>query len=204
MTNTFKYDGTVKKVPVEAKAINKEIQSVSKASNVLAPRIHAVLVAAAFHCVEHKDASLVTNLWNSLSNSIAKRNGIGRWISEYTSLALTTDKAGVQKFLGKNKEYTFDTAGEYIAFYAMPGRDPNVMPFDLVKSFIALAHKAANKKDQIKTKNAKALFAAVEKLAIEYEPREESKKPMASTPVKPRKAGTRPANENVVVAPVAA
>ena len=203
--NTFKYDAKVKKVPVEAKAINKEIASVSKASVALAPRIHAVLVAAAYHAVEHKDASLVTNLWNSLSNSIAKRNGIGRWIKDYTSLVLTTDKAGVQKFLGKNKAYTFDTTGEYIAFYAMPGRDPNTMPFDIVESFLSFIKRAeaANKKGIIKNPKAKALFSAAEKLAIEYLPKKEDKS-KASTPVAPRKQGTRPANMNVKAEPVAA
>lgn len=207
MTNTFKYDANVKKIPVEAKAISKEIQSVSKASSALAPRIHAVLVACAYHAVQHKDASLVTNLWNSLGNSVNKRNGINSWLRKYTSLTLGKDASGVPRFLGKNKEYTFDTAGENVAFYAMPDSDEtNSLPFDLVKAFMSLIKRAeaANKKGTIKNAKARALFTAVEKVAIEYLPKEDKPTAKASTPVKPRKQGTRPANENVVVAPVAA
>ena len=207
MTNTFKYDANVKKIPVETKAINKEIASVAKSSAALAPRIQACLAACAYHAVDHKDCSLLTNLWNSLGNSINKRNGINAWVRKYTSFTLTTDKAGVVKFLGKNKEYTFATAGEFIAFYDMPEVDKmNSQPFDIIASLLSLVKRAerAHGKGEIKGAKPKALFNAVEKLAMEYSPKDEKPKSIASTPVKPRKAGTRPANDNVKAEPVAA
>lgn len=205
----FKYTATVKKIAVETKAINKAIKSVATASAALAPRIQAVLIACAYHAVEHKDASLVTNLWNSLGNSVNKRNGINAWLRKYTSLVLTTDKAGVAKFLGKNKEYTFDIAGETVAFYDMPEVEAaNSKPFDII-AWLGTAVKrieAANKKGEIKGAKPKALFFAIEKLADEYAPKEEAKtKPKASTPTPPRKQGSRPAaNMNVRAEPVAA
>lgn len=207
MTNTFKYDANVKKIAIDAKAINAAIKSVATKSATLAPQIHAVLFAAAAHSVEHKDGSLVTNLWNSLGNSVNKKNGIGQWLNKYTSLRLSTDKAGVAKWLGKNKEYTLDIKAEFIAFYDMPEAEKlNSQPFDIIASLLSLVKRAekAHEKGEIKGTKPKALFNAVEKLAMEYAPKEEKPKAMASTPVKPRVRGSRPANENTIARPVAA
>lgn len=207
MTNTFKYDANVKKIAIDAKAINAAIKSVATKSATLAPQIHAVLFAAAAHAVEHKDGSLVTNLWNSLGNSVNKKNGIGQWLNKYTSLRLTTDKAGVAKWLGKNKEYTLDVKAEFIAFYDMPEAEKlNSQPFDIIASLLSLVKRAekAHEKGEIKGAKPEALFNAVEKLAMEYAPKDEKPKAIASTPVKPRVKGSRPANENTIARPVAA
>ncbi len=205
--NTFKYTDAVKKIAIDTKAINNEIAAVAKTSSALAPRIQACLAACSFHAVEHKDCSLLTNLWNSLGNSINKRNGINAWVRKYTSFMLTTDKAGVVKFLGKNKEYTFDTAGEFVAFYDMPEVDKmNSQPFDIIASLLSLVKRAekASEKGEIKGTKPKALFNAIEKLATEYAPKEEKVVAKATTPVKPRKQGSRPANDNPRAEPVAA
>lgn len=204
----FKYDANVKKLAIDAKVINAAIKSVATSANALAPRIHAVLFAAAAHAVEHKDGSLVTNLWNSLGNSVNKKNGIGQWLNKYTSLRLSTDKAGVAKWLGKSKEYTLDVKAEFIAFYDMPEAEKlNSQPFDIIESLLSLVKRAerAYEKGEIKGAKPKALFNTIEHLAEEYKPKEEVKaKAIASTPKPARKQGTRPANMNVKAEPVAA
>jgi hypothetical protein len=145
----FTYTKDVKKVAVETKAINTAIKAVHKSTGALAPRIQAAMNACAFHMVEHKDASLMTNLYNGLGNAINRKQGMLVWITAYTSLEYKKDKSGNYKFLGKNKEYTFQIEGEKMAFYEMERVKKLAEPFSLIAAFGSLVASAERKLEKL-------------------------------------------------------
>ena len=166
----FKYDETNPKIATDTVVLNKAIKSVIGQSAKLGPRLHAVIVACALHSVEHKDASLLTNLYNGLGNSVNKKNGINIWVRKYTSLILKPDKAGILKFIGKSKAYTFDLAGEDNPFYDMPEVEAAAQPFDLMAMFNRLVTKAENKKDEITDATQVLLLSKLEAISKEFTP----------------------------------
>lgn len=155
---------------VNLQELDKMIKSIHKTEGSLKVKLHDCLVMCMDAMVEHKDASRLTNLVNGLSNAVNKRRGIMLWISEYSSLEYRKDKAGVHKFLGKAKEYTFIEAGRSIPFYEMAKVEQANEPFDLMAMFERLIKKAENKKDEITDATQVLLLTKLEALSKEFTP----------------------------------
>ncbi len=155
---------------VDLNVLDKMIKSIHKTDGSFKVKLHECLVMCMDAMVEHKDASRLTNLVNGLSNAVNKRRGVMLWISDYSSLEYRKDKAGVHKFLGKAKEYTFIEAARDIPFYEMAKVDLANVPYDLVKAFLALVKKAESKKDDITDGVATILLSKLEALEKELTP----------------------------------
>lgn len=155
---------------VDLNVLDKMIKSIHKADGSFKVKLHDCLVMCMDAMVEHKDASRLTNLVNGLSNAVNKRRGVMLWISEYSSLEYRKDKAGVRKFLGKGKEYTFIEAGRTIPFYEMAKVSEANEAFDLMKMFERLIKKAENKKDEITDATQVLLLSKLEAISKEFTP----------------------------------
>ena len=130
------------------KAIKKFVSRDSKSG--LRDELQGLLVACAKHAVEHTSADKLTNLWNQLPDHWNKKNGVGKWISKFTSYELKKDKAGTVKFLAKTvlnqKQHAFVAEGEGTPFWVVDGvEQANSKPFSLAEALFALVKKADKK-----------------------------------------------------------
>ena len=105
--------------------IRSEIKAVAKhyAHVNARERLHLVMDACCRHAVAHQDCSLLTYLWDTLTNN-ANHKGMGVWLQEYTTFKRLKNKKGIEMFLGRdddgNKCYQYNLAGATMPFYDMP------------------------------------------------------------------------------------
>lgn len=156
------------------KAIDKAIKALPKSGRKFALAVHAALVAAVEHSVAHSDASKVTALWEALA-SYSNKRGIQAWLTAYTHLTMSKDKAGVAKFLGRDPEkgtasYIFLLEGADIPFFDMPSvKSQDDKAWDFVASAYAMLTKAEKAAKEGKLDDKGKRLLAIFKATIEAE-----------------------------------
>lgn len=129
--------------------IRAEIESIGKAGKTLDARIQACAVASLEHMVEHKDHTLLVDLYKALSKGM-RRGSMAAWILQFSQLDANMDAAskGEKPFL-LNKEKTLDVAGAKSTPWHACGK-PEAAPDELMdvnKAVVALLKKIKTAKD---------------------------------------------------------
>lgn len=132
--------------------IEKLIKSTAKSYTALKPKLHQALLSAAMHAVDTNDTTLVSRFWDAFGNEINKRNGIAKWLGEYTNLQYRKAKNGTMQWLKPKKEnaVTLDEMAKDMPFYSMPAADKanNSAPFSLHNLLERLLTRAENKQSE--------------------------------------------------------
>lgn len=130
-------------------AIRTEIGSIAKAGKALDGRIQRCAVAAFAHMVEHRDHTLLVELYQALSKG-QRRGAMAAWIMQFTQLTANTDpasKADKPFVLDKEKAFDLETASETMWYdCGKPEAAPDEI-LDVNKAVMALLKKVKAAKD---------------------------------------------------------
>ena len=129
--------------------IKAEIASIAKAGKTLDGRIQRCAVAAFEHMIEHRDHTLLVDLYKALSKG-QRRASMAAWIMQFTQLTANTDpatKADKPFVLDKEKAADLEGAKETMWFDAgKPEASPDEI-LDVNKAVMALLKKVKAAKD---------------------------------------------------------
>ena len=132
-----------------ASGIRAEITSIAKAGKTLDGRIQRCAVAAFEHMIEHRDHTLLVELYQALSKG-QRRASMAAWIMQFTQLTANTDpatKADKPFVLDKEKSFDLETAKETMWHECgKPEAAPDEL-LDVNKAVIALLKKVKAAKD---------------------------------------------------------
>ena len=132
-----------------ASGIRAEITSIAKAGKTLDGRIQRCAVAAFVHMIEHRDHTLLVELYQALSKGM-RRASMAAWIMQFTQLTANTDpatKADKPFVLDKEKSFDLETAKETMWHECgKPEASPDEL-LDVNKAVIALLKKVKAAKD---------------------------------------------------------
>ena len=132
-----------------AAGIKAEIVSISEAGKSLDGRIQRCAVAAFKHMIEHRDHTLLVELYQALSKG-QRRASMAAWIMQFTQLTANTDPAskGEKPFV-LDKDKAFDLEGAMETLWYDAGK-PEAAPdeiLDVNKAVMALLKKVKAAKD---------------------------------------------------------
>lgn len=129
--------------------IKAEIASIAKAGKTLDGRIQRCAVAAFKHMIEHRDHTLLVELYQALSKG-QRRASMAAWIMQFTQLTANTDPASkAEKPFVLDKGKSFDLEGAMETMWYECGK-PEASPDELLdvnKAVIALLKKVKAAKD---------------------------------------------------------
>lgn len=132
-----------------ASGIRAEITSIAKAGKTLDGRIQRCAVAAFVHMIEHRDHTLLVELYQALSKG-QRRASMAAWIMQFTQLTANTDaasKADKPFVLDKEKSFDLETAKETMWYECgKPEASPDEL-LDVNKAVLALLKKVKAAKD---------------------------------------------------------
>ena len=132
-----------------ATGIRAEIASIAKAGKTLDGRIQRCAVAAFLHMIEHRDHTLLVELYQALSKG-QRRASMAAWIMQFTQLTANTDpatKAEKPFVLDKDKTADLETAKETMWYECgKPEASPDEL-LDVNKAVLALLKKVKAAKD---------------------------------------------------------
>lgn len=130
-------------------AIRTEIGSIAKAGKILDGRIQRCAVASFEHMIEHRDHTLLVELYQALSKG-QRRGAMAAWIMQFTQLTANTDpatKADKPFILDKAKTPDLETAKETMWHdCGKPEAAPDEI-LDVNKAVMALLKKVKAAKD---------------------------------------------------------
>jgi hypothetical protein len=157
--------------------IKAEISSIAKAGKALDTRIQKCAMAAFKHMIDHRDHTLLVDLYQALSKG-ARRASMAAWIMQFTQLTANTDPMtkGEKPFV-LDKEKAFDLEGAKETMWFDAGK-PEAAPdeiLDVNKAVMSLLKKVKAAKDAgrpIKGMDAEtlALLATINEPAKPVEP----------------------------------
>ena len=129
--------------------IKAEIASIAKAGKSLDGRIQRCAVASFKHMIEHRDHTLLVELYQALSKGM-RRASMAAWIMQFTQLTANTDpatKAEKPFVLDKDKTADLETAKETMWYdCGKPEASPDEI-LDVNKAVLALLKKVKAAKD---------------------------------------------------------
>lgn len=129
--------------------IKAEIASIAKAGKTLDGRIQRCAVAAFKHMLDHRDHTLLVELYQALSKGM-RRASMAAWIMQFTQLTANTDavsKAEKPFVLDKEKSHDYESAVETMWYdCGKPEAAPDEL-LDVNKAVIALLKKVKAAKD---------------------------------------------------------
>ena len=132
-----------------AAGIRAEITSIAKAGKTLDGRIQRCAVAAFEHMIEHRDHTLLVELYQALSKG-QRRASMASWIMQFTQLTANTDAASKAEkpfVLDKEKSFDLETAKETMWHdCGKPEAAPDEL-LDVNKAVLALLKKVKAAKD---------------------------------------------------------
>ena len=132
-----------------ASGIRAEITSIAKAGKTLDGRIQRCAVAAFEHMIEHRDHTLLVELYQALSKGM-RRASMAAWVMQFTQLTANTDpatKAEKPFVLDKDKTADLETAKETMWYECgKPEASPDEI-LDVNKAVLALLKKVKAAKD---------------------------------------------------------
>ena len=129
--------------------IKAEIASIAKAGKTLDGRIQRCAVAAFKHMLDHRDHTLLVELYMALSKGM-RRASMAAWIMQFTQLTANTDaatKADKPFVLDKEKAHDYESAVETMWYdCGKPEATPDEL-LDVNKAVMALLKKVKAAKD---------------------------------------------------------
>ena len=129
--------------------IKAEIASIAKAGKTLDGRIQRCAVAAFKHMIEHRDHTLLVELYQALSKG-QRRASLAAWIMQFTQLTANTDAASkAEKPFVLDKAKAFDLEGAMETMWYDAGK-PEAAPdeiLDVNKAVMTLLKKVKAAKD---------------------------------------------------------
>ena len=129
--------------------IKAEIASIAKAGKTLDGRIQRCAVAAFEHMIEHRDHTLLVELYQALSKG-QRRASLAAWIMQFTQLTANTDAASkAEKPFVLDKAKAFDLEGAMETMWYDAGK-PEAAPdeiLDVNKAVMTLLKKVKAAKD---------------------------------------------------------
>lgn len=130
-------------------AIRSEIQAINRAGTTLAARIQNCAVASLEHMVEHRDHTLLVELYQAMPKG-TRSSALAAWILSFSQLKANDDKASKKEkpFL-LDKEKSLDLEGARTTLWHECGK-PEAAPdelFDVNKAVVAILAKAKKARD---------------------------------------------------------